>query len=181
VSRSRFVILDRDGVINRDTVDYIRSPEEWIPLPGALEAIARLTAGGWTIAVATNQSGVGRGLFSEQMLGRIHAHMLAAVEAAGGRIGGVYYCPHAPDAGCACRKPEPGLLRQAADALGQRLQGAPYIGDKLTDIQAAIAAGARPVLVGPLRDHVVVPGLDLERYPDLAAAADALLADTARR
>lgn len=172
---ARFVILDRDGVINRDSAEYIRNPAEWIPLPGALEAIARLTAAGWIIAIATNQSGVGRGLFSEATLEAIHARMLTEIRAAGGRIAGVYYCPHRPDEGCACRKPAPGLLLQAGADLGLSLDGVPYIGDKPTDVQAAIAAGAEPILVGPGSDRIAFDGRPVPRYRDLAAATDALL------
>ena len=173
---SRLVILDRDGVINRDSSEYIKQPAEWIALPGSLDAIARLTRAGWTIAVATNQSGVGRGLFTEATLRRIHQHMLARIEAAGGRVAGVFYCPHRPDAGCDCRKPRPGLLEQAAAALGRSLEDVPYVGDKLSDVQAAVAAGARPILVGPHRDQIDTNGIPVERYDDLAAAVDAFLA-----
>lgn len=174
-SLPRFVILDRDGVINRDSCEYIRKPSEWIPLPGALAAIARLTAEDWTIAIATNQSGIARGLFSEAVLGEIHARMLSVIAAAGGRIAGVYYCPHGPDDGCECRKPRPGLLLQAASDLGLSLDGVPYIGDKLIDAQAAVAAGARPILVGPDSDPTDVRGVAVERYRDLSAAVDALI------
>lgn len=174
-SQARFVILDRDGVINRDSDEYIKDPSEWIPLPGALEAIARLSASGWTVAIATNQSGVGRGLFSEETLRAIHARMLSAISAAGGRIAGIYYCPHRPGEGCDCRKPRPGLLEQAAADLGMKLAGTPYIGDKRTDVQAAVAAGAKPVLVGPDSGRIDVGEISVERHRDLAAAVDALL------
>ena len=106
------VVLDRDGVINRESADFIKTPDEWIPLPGSLEAIARLTRAGYPVSVATNQSGVGRGLFDRDALDAIHDKMRRAVESAGGDLAGIFFCPHAPDEGCDCRKPEPGLLRQ---------------------------------------------------------------------
>ena len=169
------VLLDRDGVINRDSPDYIRSVAEWQPLPGSLEAIARLTAAGFQIAVVSNQSGIARGLFSEDTLAAIHRAMRDAVAAAGGRLAGIYYCPHHPQDGCDCRKPRPGLLQRAARDLGVALAGAPFVGDKLSDVEAARAAGARPVLVGPLAEQGA--GGRVESYPDLAAAAAALIAE----
>jgi len=167
------VLIDRDGVINRDSDEYIKSVAEWQPLPGSLEAIARLGAAGFRIGVVTNQSGVGRGLLSEATLGAIHAAMQAAAAAAGGEIGAVFYCPHRPDEGCDCRKPAPGLLLQAAAHFGRGPGGVPFIGDKASDVEAARAAGARPILVGP-----EAPALaGVERYADLAAAAAALIAE----
>ena len=169
------VLLDRDGVINRDSAQYIKSVAEWHPLPGSLEAIAQLTAAGFRIAVISNQSGIGRGLFSEATLAAIHGRMLAAVAAAGGSIAGVFFCPHRPDAGCACRKPKPGMLLQAAEAFGCELAGVPFIGDKLSDVQAAQAVGARPILVG----SGVALDVDaaVERFADLRAAAAALIGE----
>lgn len=174
---TRLVLIDRDGVINRDSDEYIKRVEEWVPLPGSLEAIADLTRAGFTVAVITNQSGVGRGLFSEETLASIHAAMQAAVEAAGGKIAGVFYCPHGPDAGCDCRKPEPGLLLQAARRFGVALDGVAFIGDKQSDVEAALAAGARPVLVG---SGASAPDTaTVERYRDLAAAAQVLIREAA--
>jgi D-glycero-D-manno-heptose 1,7-bisphosphate phosphatase len=176
---TRLVLIDRDGVINRDSDEYIKRVEEWVPLPGSLEAIAALTQAGFAIAVITNQSGVGRGLFSEETLEEIHAAMRRAVEAAGGRISGIFYCPHRPDEGCDCRKPQPGLLRRAAAALGTELAGVAFIGDKRSDVEAARAVGARPVLVGPgTASAETRAGADadaVEHYPDLAAAARQLI------
>jgi D-glycero-D-manno-heptose 1,7-bisphosphate phosphatase len=167
-------LLDRDGVINADSDEYIKSVAEWRALPGSLEAIARLSAAGFTIGVITNQSGIGRGLFNEATLAAIHAHMRRAVEAAGGRIDAIHYCPHLPGAGCDCRKPKPGLLHTAAAALGADLRNAPFIGDKLSDVAAARAVGARPILVG---ERVGETPAGVERFADLAAAADALIAE----
>jgi D-glycero-D-manno-heptose 1,7-bisphosphate phosphatase len=174
---TRLVLIDRDGVINRDSDEYIKSVEEWVPLPGSLEAIADLTRAGFTVAVITNQSGIGRGLFSEETLAEIHTAMRAAVEAAGGTLAGIFYCPHRPDAGCDCRKPEPGLLLQAARRFGVALDGVAFIGDKPSDVEAAVAAGARPVLVGP---GASAPGsATVERYSDLPTAARALIREAA--
>jgi len=174
----RLVVLDRDGVINADSDDYIKSPDEWHPLPGSLEAIARLCRAGYDVVVATNQSGVGRGLFSIETLDAIHARMREAVAAAGGRIAGIYYCPHRPDDGCECRKPATGLLRRIAADFERPLDGVPLVGDKLTDMQAALAAGARPVFVGTPRDDAVrarLAELGVEVHRDLSSAVDALL------
>ncbi len=173
------VLLDRDGVINRDSPEYIKSVSEWQPLPGSLKAIARLSAAGFRVAVVTNQSGVGRGLFSEATLAGIHAAMRAAVAAAGGELAGIYYCPHLPDAGCVCRKPRPGLLLEAVAELGGNIAEVPYVGDKLSDVEAARAAGARPILVGSRVGAAAAPGI--ERYADLAAAADVLIAERGGR
>lgn len=141
------VILDRDGVINYDSPDFVKNPVEWNPIPGSLEAIARLCDAGYTVAVATNQSGVGRGLFDEDTLQRIHHKMIDAVRAAGGDIAVIAYCPHHPDAGCACRKPKTGLLEALSRNLGQPLDDVPCIGDSARDLEAATRAGARPILV----------------------------------
>jgi D-glycero-D-manno-heptose 1,7-bisphosphate phosphatase len=143
------VILDRDGVINHDSPDFIKSPEEWRAISGSLEAIAALSAAGIRIAIATNQSGIGRGLFSQQDLDAIHRHMTGAVEAAGGTIDMIAVCPHAPQANCDCRKPRIGLLRQIAEyfELPLPLEDVPCIGDSARDIEAARDAGARPILV----------------------------------
>lgn len=175
VAAAPLVLIDRDGVINRDSDQYIKSVAEWQPLPGSLEAIARLTAAGFAVAVVTNQSGVGRGLFSEAALEAIHAAMLEAVAAAGGRIAGIFYCPHRPDAGCDCRKPRPGLLLQAAAVLGCKLAGAPFIGDKWSDVEAARAAGARPILVGA--GATAEAAGTVEHFADLAEAAETLVAE----
>ena len=143
----KLIILDRDGVINQDSPSYIKSPEEWKPIPGSLEAIALLNQAGYRVLVATNQSGVGRGLFEMATLNAIHDKMHRALGAIGGRIDGIFYCPHAHDAGCNCRKPKPGLLEEISRRFGVSLEGVPFIGDSLRDLQAAVTVGAQPVLV----------------------------------
>ncbi len=143
----KLIILDRDGVINQDSDHYIKSPDEWKPIPGSLEAIATLNRAGYRVVVATNQSGVGRGLFDMAMLNAIHARMHKAVAGAGGRIDAVFYCPHAADAKCACRKPQAGMLLEIAERFDTSLVGVPAIGDSLRDLQAAAAVEALPVLV----------------------------------
>jgi D-glycero-D-manno-heptose 1,7-bisphosphate phosphatase len=143
----KLVILDRDGTINHDSDQYIKSPSEWRPIKGSLEAIARLTQAGWRVVVATNQSGIGRGLFDMATLNAIHGAMHRAVHLAGGRIDAIFFCPHAGDANCECRKPKPGMLLEIAKRMNVELAGVPMVGDSLRDLQAAAAAGARPVLV----------------------------------
>jgi len=143
----KLVILDRDGVINQDSDAYIKSPEEWKPIPGSLEAIARLTQSGHHVVVATNQSGIGRGLFEMATLNAIHDKMHRAVGQAGGRIEAVFYCPHAQEADCGCRKPKPGLLEEIGRRFGASLADVPCIGDSQRDLDAAVAVGARPILV----------------------------------
>ena len=179
----RLVILDRDGVINQDSEAYIKSPDEWIPIPGSLEAIADLTRAGYEVVVASNQSGVGRGLFDLAALERIHVKMLDAVADKGGRIAGIFFCPHHPDDRCDCRKPKPGLFRQISSRFETALNGVPAIGDSLRDILAARAVGARPILVRTGNGAETEAGLDrpvtIEVYPDLAAAAKQLIGENA--
>jgi D-glycero-D-manno-heptose 1,7-bisphosphate phosphatase len=141
------IVLDRDGVINADSDHYIKSPQEWHPIPGSLEAIAMLYNNGYRVAVATNQSGLARGLFDDVALSNIHQTMAAQVEAMGGVIEGVFYCPHGPDEGCACRKPGVGLLEQIEKEFQCVLRGAYFVGDSLKDLQAAAAYHMNPVLV----------------------------------
>ena len=143
----KLIILDRDGVINIGSDQFIKSPEEWKPIPGSLEAIARLTREGWRVVVATNQSGLARGLFEMATLNAIHAKMHKAVAQAGGRIEAVFYCPHSIDMDCDCRKPRTGLFKEIATRYGRDLIGVPSIGDSLRDLQAAASVGARPLLV----------------------------------
>jgi len=178
--KRRLIVLDRDGVINADSDDYVKSPDEWRPLPGSLDAIARLTRAGFDVVVATNQSGIGRGLFSAETLDAIHARMHEAVAAAGGEIKAIYVCPHRPEDDCACRKPRPGLLERISQDFGRTLDGVPFVGDKLADVEAAVAAGARPVFVRkPERaaDEARARALGAEVFPSLAAAVEALLAE----
>jgi D-glycero-D-manno-heptose 1,7-bisphosphate phosphatase len=179
------IVLDRDGVINHDADTYIKSVDEWQPLPGSLEAIARLSRSGYRIVVVTNQSGVGRGLFDLATLERIHARLRDAVTAAGGHIDGIYYCPHAPTAHCGCRKPKLGLLRDIEADLGLRSwQGVPLVGDKRSDLEMARAVGARGILVRTGKGEQALRELGdtaaLEVYADLAATVDALLREAGR-
>ena len=171
----KLVILDRDGTINHDSDQYIKSPAEWKPIKGSLEAIARLSQNGWRVVVATNQSGIGRGLFEMATLNAIHDTMHRAVHHAGGRIDAIFFCPHAGDANCECRKPKPGMLLEIAKRMNVELDGVPMVGDSLRDLQAATAAGARPVLVltGKGRKTRDAGGLPAGTaiYPDLAAFA----------
>lgn len=143
----KLVILDRDGTINEDRDDYVKSPEEWTPVPGALEAIARLNHNGWHTVVASNQSGIGRGLFDMAALNAMHAKMHQMLAKHGGRIDAVFFCPHAPEDGCDCRKPAPGLFRQIGERFGVDLADVPVVGDVLRDLQAGVAVGCEPHLV----------------------------------
>ncbi|MBI2295531.1 MAG: D-glycero-beta-D-manno-heptose 1,7-bisphosphate 7-phosphatase [Betaproteobacteria bacterium] len=175
----KLVILDRDGVINHDSPSYIKSPEEWKPIPGSLEAIARLTQSGHHVVVATNQSGVGRGIFEMATLNAIHDKMNRAVGQAGGRIDAVFYCPHAREADCNCRKPKPGLLEDIARRFNANLKGVPCVGDSLRDLEAAAAVGAQPVLVltgkgaKTRREERLPPNTVV--YADLAEAVKSLV------
>ena len=137
----KLVILDRDGTINVEREDYVKSPEEWEPLPGAMEAIARLNHGGWHVVIATNQSGLGRGLFDMASLNAMHAKMNRLLMEFGGRVDAVFFCPHSPEDGCDCRKPMPGLFEQIGERYGLELRGLPAVGDSLRDLQAAAAVG----------------------------------------
>lgn len=179
------IILDRDGVINKDSDDFIKSPQEFIPLSGSLEAIARLNAAGYCVVVATNQSGIARGLFDLQTLDAMHHKLEKLLAAVGGHLDGIFYCPHAPDANCDCRKPKPGLLQQISHTFGTELSGVPVIGDSLRDLQSAQAVGATPILVRTGKGEHSLAQLpeepDLANVPvfdDLAKATDALLTGT---
>ena len=170
----KLVILDRDGVINHDSDQYIKSPDEWRPIPGSLAAIARLNQAGYRVVVATNQSGVGRGLFETDTLIAIHDKMLKALTQVGGRIDAIFFCPHTNADNCDCRKPKPGLFKEIAGRYNVDLTGVPAIGDSLRDLQVAAAVGAQPMLVltGKGRktqdDPALPPGTPV--FPDLAAA-----------
>lgn len=143
----KLAILDRDGVINHDSPSFVKSPDEWIPLPGSLEAIARLSQAGWRVVVATNQSGLARGLFSMETLNAIHARMRTELTQLGGHIDAIFVCPHGPDEGCNCRKPKPGMYLDIGRRYDTPLQDVPVVGDSLRDLQAAAAAGCNPWLV----------------------------------
>jgi D-glycero-D-manno-heptose 1,7-bisphosphate phosphatase len=174
----KLVILDRDGVINQDSDAFIKSPDEWIPIKGSLDAIARLNHHGYRVVVATNQSGVGRGLFSMDTLNAIHEKMYRSVTQAGGRIDAVFFCPHTSEDKCACRKPKPGLLKDIASRFRCELSGVPVIGDSLRDLQAAATMGAEPLLVltGKGKKTRLDPALPAGTltFADLAAAAESL-------
>ena len=143
----KLIVLDRDGTINEDRDDFVKSPDEWVPLPGALEAIARLNHAGWHTVIATNQSGLARGLFDTGTLNAVHVKMNQALMRFGGRIDAVFFCPHGPSAGCACRKPLPGLMLQIGERFGVNLKDVPLVGDSLRDLQAGASVGCRPHLV----------------------------------
>jgi D-glycero-D-manno-heptose 1,7-bisphosphate phosphatase len=176
----KLIVLDRDGVINVDSDAFIKSPDEWIPIPGSLEAIARLNQAGYRAVVATNQSGIGRGLFDIGTLNAIHNKMHRALAQQGGRIDAVFFCPHTADAQCDCRKPRPGMFVEIGRRFGVDLAGAPAIGDALRDLDAAAAVGAQPMLVltgkgeRTLREGGYPANTVI--FPDLAFAAAALIA-----
>ncbi len=143
----KLVVLDRDGTINQDRDDYVKSPDEWVPIDGALEAIARLNHAGWHTVVATNQSGLGRGLFDMSALNAMHLKMNQMLARHGGRIDAVFFCPHAPEDGCNCRKPLPGLFEQIAERFGVDMEDVVVVGDTLRDLQAGATVGCKPHLV----------------------------------
>jgi D-glycero-D-manno-heptose 1,7-bisphosphate phosphatase len=177
---AKLAILDRDGVINYDSDQYIKSPDEWRPVPGSLEAIARLNHAGYRVVIATNQSGIGRGLFDMAMLNTIHEKMHKALAHAGARIDAVFFCPHTADSKCDCRKPRAGMLIEIGKRFGMELTGVPCIGDSLRDLQAADAVGALPILVLTGKGEKTLREGDFPKstviYPDLAFAVSALLA-----
>jgi D-glycero-D-manno-heptose 1,7-bisphosphate phosphatase len=181
----KLVILDRDGTLNEDRDDYVKSAEEWVPIAGALEAVATLNHAGWHVVVASNQSGLGRGLFDMDTLNTMHRKMHEGLARTGGRIDAIFFCPHAPEDACRCRKPLPGLFEEIALRYGMSLAGVPAVGDSLRDLQAAIALGCAPHLVrtgkGAELDEAglqqvadLVPGLHV--HADLAAFAAWLIA-----
>lgn len=175
---SKVVILDRDGVINDDSPNYIKTADEWRPIPGSLDAIARFKQAGWRVAIASNQAGIARGVILRADLDAIHARMRATITGAGGSIDYLTYCPHAPEDHCNCRKPAPGMLYEIARELGVELADVPFIGDKTSDIEAARRAGARPVLVrsghGETSEATLGQASDVTVFDDLAAAASTL-------
>ena len=175
----KLIVLDRDGTINADSDDFVKTPEEWLPLPGALEAIARLNHDGWRVVIASNQSGLGRGLFDVASLNAIHTKMYKMLAAVGGRVDAVFYCPHSPEESCNCRKPLPGLFEQIGARFGIPLKGVPTAGDSLRDLQAGTAAGCEPHLVLTGKSAVFLDGGQPDGLPagtrlhvDLSAFVD---------
>lgn len=176
----RLIILDRDGVINFESNDFVKSAAEWIPLPGSVEAIARLSKAGFVVAVASNQSGLARGFFDRRALLAMHRKLRRLVGLAGGRVDRIVVCPHGPDDGCSCRKPRPGLLHRLARHYRISLAGVAVIGDSLRDLEAALAAGAQPILVRTGNGRQTERSLDaslanIDVFDDLSAAADSLI------
>ena len=171
----RLVILDRDGTINEEVDGVVDSPQAWRPLPGAIDAIARLNHAGWHVVVASNQPGLGRGLIEVATLNAIQARMQRLMAEAGARVDAFFYCPHAPDEVCACRKPQPGLLRQIGERFGIELQGTPAVGDALEDLAAAAAAGCVPHLVRTGRGAACVDA-DAQALPPGTVVHDDLAA-----
>ena len=175
----KLIILDRDGVINHDSDQFIKNPDEWKPIPGSLEAIARLNQAGYRVAVATNQSGIGRGLFDMPTLNAIHDKMHKSLALVGGRIDAVFFCPHTSESNCTCRKPKSGMIEEISARFGLQLKGVPSVGDSLRDLEASAHLGAQPYLVltgkglktqakGGLPEGTLI-------YPDLAAVVATLL------
>jgi D-glycero-D-manno-heptose 1,7-bisphosphate phosphatase len=175
----RLAILDRDGVINHDSEDFIKSPDEWQAIPGSLEAIAQLNQAGYRVVVATNQSGLARSLLTLEDLHQIHIKMLRQLAEVGGHIEAIFFCPHGSKSNCTCRKPRPGLLYDIANRLGMPLTGVPAIGDSLRDLQAARTAGAQPILVLTGKGADTADNLQefghVPVYADLAAVVNDLL------
>lgn len=176
----KLIILDRDGVINHDSDAFIKSPDEWVPIPGSLQAIARLNQAGYRVVVATNQSGIGRKLFDMTTLNAIHQKMHTAAQQVGATIDAVFFCPHMADDNCDCRKPKPGMLQEIARRYEVNLKGVHTIGDSLRDLQSGFVVGCIPhlVLTGKGRKTQEKGGLPpgTQIYPDLATVVDHLLA-----
>src|SRR5690554_5882141 len=177
----QLVILDHDGVINQDSDQFIKSPDEWKPIAGSLEAIARLNQYGWRVVVASNQSGIGRGLFGMDTLNAIHDKMVKSLAQVGGRLEAIFFCPHPADSTCDCRKPKPGMYREIGERFNVDLSTVPVVGDSLRDLEAAVAVGARPYLVLTGKgarteaEHALPEGTQV--FPDLAAVAAHLTLD----
>jgi len=183
--KTGLVIVDRDGVINFDSDAYIKSVSEWVAIPGSLEAIARLSRADYRVVVATNQSGIARGLYDMETLNRIHQKMTKALGEHGGRIDAIFFCPHGPDDNCHCRKPKPGLLYEIKERLKVDLAGVPVVGDSLRDLECADSVGALPVLVRTGKGSRTWPKLEAAQatgkllqtlvFDDLAAFTESLL------
>ena len=180
-----FVILDRDGVINFDSLEYIKSPDEWHPIPGSLEAIAQLNRHGYRVLIATNQSGVARGFYDIEMLDSIHEKLMHELAAVGGYVEEIFFCPHHPDEQCGCHKPKPGLLEQIEAKYPINLAETFFIGDSIVDIRAAQSMGCLPILVltgngeKVLTKHPELANV-IPHFPDLAAAAEYVIKQQVR-
>ncbi|MEO5764138.1 MAG: D-glycero-beta-D-manno-heptose 1,7-bisphosphate 7-phosphatase [Casimicrobiaceae bacterium] len=176
----RLIVLDRDGVINHDSDQFIKAPDEWRPIPGSLEAVARLNHAGFRVVVATNQSGVGRGLLDIGTLNAIHEKMHRALAQVGGRLDAIFFCPHTADSLCQCRKPKPGMLEEIGRRFNVEMTGVPCVGDSERDLFAAHAVGAQPMLVLTGKGEQTLRKGNFPRntviFPDLAFAVSALLA-----
>ena len=164
----KLIILDRDGVINVESPNFIKSPAEWLPISGSLEAIALLNQNGFRVVVATNQSGVGRGLYDMATLNAIHDKMHRAVNQVGGRIDAVFYCPHIADADCDCRKPKPGMIDEIGRRFGVHLAGIPAVGDSLRDLQSYAATGCQPILVRTGKGNATLEAGELPEHTWIA-------------
>lgn len=179
MAEMKLVLLDRDGVINEESDGYVRTAEDWVPLEGSIDAIARLCQADYRVVVVTNQSGIARGLLTIEDLQAIHRKMHETVAARGGKIDAVFICPHRPDDDCSCRKPRPGLLKSIAERLDTDLVGVPLVGDSLRDVQSAMVVGANPVLVRTGHGmHTLEQNLHLDSvqvFDDLASFVDDLL------
>ena len=177
----KLIILDQAGVINESSDTFIKSPEEWIAIPGSLEAISRLTHAGYRVIIATNQSGIGRGLLDMATYNAINDKMYRAVNQAGGRIDAIFFCPHTAADNCTCRKPAIGLFAEIMQRYGVNLKSVPAVGDSLKDLQAAVAVGALPILVLTGNGEVTRSAQDLPEqtqvYDDLAALVDVLVGE----
>lgn len=180
----RLIILGRDGILNRFREDHVKEPSEWEPIPGALEAVAKLNHAGWHVVIATNQAGIGRGMIDMSAVNAVHLHMMKMLATKGGRLDAVFFCPHTRDDGCDCRKPLPGMMHDIAQRYGADLSQVPMVGDTLRDLEAAQAAGCPPHLVKSGRANLVseaelaqwaaaVPGTAV--HDDLASFASYLL------
>lgn len=179
----KLIILDRDGVINEDSDDYIKSPDEWIPIPGSLDAIARLNHAGYAVAIASNQSGIARGYFSLETLAAMNVKMNDMLSQVGGRVDAMFFCPHGPKDGCDCRKPRPGLLTEIGNRFQASLGNVLFVGDNINDVKAAQAAGAKPVLVKTGKGEQTINMMaenninNIPVYVDLADVVNTVLAD----
>lgn len=180
----KLIIIDRDGVINEDSDEYIKSPDEWQPIPGSLEAISRLNRAGYIVTIASNQSGLARGYFDTAELSAMHRKMELLLKEHGGHIDAVFYCPHGPDDDCECRKPRPGMLNEICNRFQARTEDVFFIGDTISDLKAAITAKVKPVLVKTGKgiktaDQLKENGFSkVPVYEDLSDAVDAVLYET---